>query len=218
VQVRGLVTPSRLWAGMSWPPPRRNPSQRLRRDFGSADHGGGDQEDGLNSSRSETVPNPLMQNGAPLRDFSECALILLRKSSDFDSAIPSFEFRHPARGNVLNSLPKRIVLGWVLGAFGRRLPPAAVMVETRPLRSQYRLVRGPGVSPTPANVFAGPSRKRRQTAITAPVLHQKRSQRDATNTIERVESSGKSMPGIFGRPLITVWLAVRVLRGPPTYQ
>jgi hypothetical protein len=55
----------------------------------------------------------------------------------------------------------------------------------------------------------------RAAAITAPVSHQKRSQRDATNTIERVESSGKSTPAIFVRPLITVWLEVRVLPGPP---
>src|SRR5260370_19467170 len=65
-----------------------------------------------------------------------------------------------------------------------------------------------------------PSRNRRlragQAAITAPVSHQKRSQRDATNTIERAKSSGKSTPAILVPPLITVWLEVRVLPGPPT--
>jgi hypothetical protein len=57
-----------------------------------------------------------------------------------------------------------------------------------------------------------PERKR---VVTAPVSHQKRSQRDATNTIERVKSSGKSTPAIVVPPLITVWLEVRVLPGPP---
>jgi hypothetical protein len=51
--------------------------------------------------------------------------------------------------------------------------------------------------------------------ITAPVSHQKRSQRDATSTFEHVKSSGKSTQAIFVPPLITVWLEVRILPGPP---
>jgi hypothetical protein len=54
-----------------------------------------------------------------------------------------------------------------------------------------------------------------KAAITAPVSHQKRWQREATNTIERVKSQGKSTPAALVTPLIMVWLEVRVLPGPP---
>src|SRR4051794_33220635 len=71
--------------------------------------------------------------------------------------------------------------------------------------------------PASRNPSASPSRDRgfRAAAIIAPVSHQKRSQRDETNTIEHVKSSRKSTPAILVPPLITVWLEVRVLPGPP---
>jgi hypothetical protein len=53
-------------------------------------------------------------------------------------------------------------------------------------------------------------------AITAPVSHQKRPQVDTTNTVERIKSPGKSTPAILVLPLITVWLEVRILPGPPS--
>src|SRR5215510_9057165 len=73
-----------------------------------------------------------------------------------------------------------------------------------------------GRFPQPVHITIRQSKaSRRQAAITAPVSHQKRSQQDATNTIERVKSSGKSTPAILVPPLITVWLEVRILPGPP---
>ena len=87
--------------------------------------------------------------------------------------------------------------------------------------SVARGVAGPaGQLPFPAR-FPQPVRttitqsRLRAAAITAPVSHQKRSQRDATNTIKRVKSSGKSTLATLVPPLITVWLEVRVLPGPP---
>ena len=69
-----------------------------------------------------------------------------------------------------------------------------------------------GRFPQPVHITIRQSKaSRRQAAITAPVSHQKRSQQDATNTIERVKSSGKSTPAILVPPLITVWLEVRIL-------
>ncbi|WP_334501272.1 hypothetical protein [Bradyrhizobium sp. AZCC 1678] len=52
---------------------------------------------------------------------------------------------------------------------------------------------------------------------TAPVSHQKRHKRSATNAIEIKRNPAKSTKLIDILPLITVWLQVRVLPGPPAF-
>jgi hypothetical protein len=49
------------------------------------------------AAHSESSDNPLIHNDLNCPSFSEYALILLQKSSDFDSAIPWFESRRPSQ-------------------------------------------------------------------------------------------------------------------------
>src|SRR6266851_3647319 len=51
---------------------------------------------------------------------------------------------------------------------------------------------------------------------TAPVSHQKRPRQNATNTLELHQNSKKFNEVSCILPLITVWLQVRVLPGPPS--
>jgi hypothetical protein len=50
----------------------------------------------------------------------------------------------------------------------------------------------------------------------APVSHQKQPRQNATNAIEIEQNAAKSTKLIDILPLITDWLQVRVLPGPPT--
>jgi hypothetical protein len=52
----------------------------------------------------------------------------------------------------------------------------------------------------------------------APVSHQKQPHQNATNAIEIEQNAAKSTKLIDILPLITVWLQVRVLPGPPLNQ
>jgi hypothetical protein len=51
----------------------------------------------------------------------------------------------------------------------------------------------------------------------APVSHQKQPHQNATNAIEIEQNAAKSTKLIDILPLITVWLQVRVLPGPPVF-
>jgi hypothetical protein len=51
----------------------------------------------------------------------------------------------------------------------------------------------------------------------APVSRQKQPKRSATSTIRRKRTAGKSTKPIDIPPLITVWLQVRILPGPPAF-
>src|SRR5262245_9330814 len=119
---------------------------------------------------------------------------------------------------IMDRLPVPPLSSWGLtqfGSFERGDPdgPATIVPGSHPSGAK-------GVARPPANCISGrfpqpvhitirqSKASRRQAAITAPVSHQKRSQQDATNTIERVKSSGKSTPAILVPPLITVWLEV----------
>jgi hypothetical protein len=52
----------------------------------------------------------------------------------------------------------------------------------------------------------------------APVSHQKQPHQNATNAIEIEQKRGKINEADRYLPLITVWLQVRVLPGPPVDQ
>jgi hypothetical protein len=59
--------------------------------------------------------------------------------------------------------------------------PPTIVIDSQPVRRQ-------GASPNQPAKFISSRFPRTPVAITAPVSHQKRSQRDATNTIKLVKS------------------------------